>query len=54
MKWYIEDKKIKAGMGADKKYHLEIESLDFGTESYTGKHLGDCIAQLLDKRRDIK
>jgi len=46
---YIDDKKIKAGLGADGKFHLEIECADFGTMNFVGESLEECIAQLLDK-----
>ena len=45
----IDDKKIVTGIGADGKFHLEIECLDFGTMHFVGDDIADCIAQLLDK-----
>jgi hypothetical protein len=49
----IDDKKIVTGIGADEKFHLEIECSDFGTMHFVGDDIADCIAQLLDKLSEL-
>ena len=49
IKKFLDDKKIVSGIGADGRFHLEIECLDFGTMHFVGDDIADCIAQLLDK-----
>jgi hypothetical protein len=46
-KCYLGDIKVKAGIGADGRYHVEVECAAFGTVHVIGSTAAEAVAKLV-------